>query len=691
MDPSTPAEVALLAACRNNDPCDLRIEDAERRLGWSPTSDLAAKWGPERVVRAEYLRHLLVDQHLPVDLVGARIDGDLDCAGQEELQLLLGACVINGNAGFSGATFTREAWFSWVTFTESADFSKATFTTGARFGWVTFTESADFRKATFTTGASFGWATFTMGALFDEATFTGTANFGWATFTEGVTFGEATFTEGALFGEATFTEGAWFTEATFTEDAVFFNATFSGIAWFGEATFSGAARFDQATFTKGAGFDQATFTGDANFDGATFTGNAEFDRLSCRLLTAVDSRWSAEKVSTKGLVCAEADFAGTVFETPVRLDVVTGRLNLVGVQAQKRLHLVVAGATLDCTDADFAAGTLIESAPVEIPDDGWVRIPDVDDATGQRVEIATLPIHEDGRREWPDSVPRHVRETVDAREALRASLDDALPVTPELPTGRRAAVTSLRRAHIAGVTLSGVDLRECVFGSVDGLDQLVITGDDILDNRRGHPDGKHGWWPAYGRTWWRANRRVIHDEVTYRANPQEGSAREVSSTYRGLRKALEDAKDEPGAADFYYGEMEMRRRAAKAWRTVEWWLLTLYWLVSGYGLRAWRAVAALLVVVGVAALCFTRGNKPVFGWEWVRTPDGDAQTRVIDPNSNAWPVAFAAQETIALFRPAGTVGATLVGFGVVIDIVLRILGPVLLALAVLAIRNRTRR
>jgi hypothetical protein len=31
--------------------------------------------------------------------------------------------------------------------------------------------------------------------------------------------------------------------------------------------------------------------------------------------------------------------------------------------------------------------------------------------------------------------------------------------------------------------------------------------------------------------------------------------------YRQLRKAQEDAKNEPGAADFYYGEMEMRRLA----------------------------------------------------------------------------------------------------------------------------------
>ena len=38
-------------------------------------------------------------------------------------------------------------------------------------------------------------------------------------------------------------------------------------------------------------------------------------------------------------------------------------------------------------------------------------------------------------------------------------------------------------------------------------------------------------------------------------------APEIAGIYRDLRKGLEDVKNEPGAADFYYGEMEMRRLA----------------------------------------------------------------------------------------------------------------------------------
>ena len=37
---------------------------------------------------------------------------------------------------------------------------------------------------------------------------------------------------------------------------------------------------------------------------------------------------------------------------------------------------------------------------------------------------------------------------------------------------------------------------------------------------------------------------------------------QVAAVYRDRRRSFEAKSDEPGAADFYYGEMEMRRRCA---------------------------------------------------------------------------------------------------------------------------------
>ncbi|MFD3682614.1 hypothetical protein [Streptomyces sp. NPDC058613] len=55
--------------------------------------------------------------------------------------------------------------------------------------------------------------------------------------------------------------------------------------------------------------------------------------------------------------------------------------------------------------------------------------------------------------------------------------------------------------------------------------------------------------------------------------------------YRALRKAFEDSKNQPGAADFYYGETEMRRHDRTATSSAERGLLHAYWMVSGNGLR----------------------------------------------------------------------------------------------------------
>ena len=59
-------------------------------------------------------------------------------------------------------------------------------------------------------------------------------------------------------------------------------------------------------------------------------------------------------------------------------------------------------------------------------------------------------------------------------------------------------------------------------------------------------------------------------------------AGQIAELYRAFRKGGEDAKDEPDAADFYYGEMEMRRHAGgrgEVYRgQVERAILTLYLL-----------------------------------------------------------------------------------------------------------------
>jgi hypothetical protein len=167
--------------------------------------------------------------------------------------------------------------------------------------------------------------------------------------------------------------------------------------------------------------------------------------------------------------------------------------------------------------------------------------------------------------------------------------------------------------------------------------------------------------------------------------------------YRELRRGREDSKDEPGAADFYYGEMEMRRHAAPWW-SVERVLLTLYWLVSGYALRAWRALAALLLMIVVAAGLFaTVGFKSPDSPRFVpvRVSSTGALVYQQQPvqRPSAWrqmPAAlgYSAEVATSLLRgPERPVTAA----GAWTQAVLRWLGPLLFGLALLSLRGRVKR
>jgi hypothetical protein len=125
--------------------------------------------------------------------------------------------------------------------------------------------------------------------------------------------------------------------------------------------------------------------------------------------------------------------------------------------------------------------------------------------------------------------------------------------------------------------------------------------------------------------------------------------------------------------------MEMRRHAhrqaegndsrsrGRADRSV----LTAYWLVSGYGLRAWRALAwfagiTVAFVVAFHLVGFTRPLQPAMYWT---------------------SLLYAFRSTISLTDN----DVVLTAWGQLLQALLRLTGPVLLGLALLALRGRIKR
>jgi uncharacterized protein YjbI with pentapeptide repeats len=653
----------------------------------------------------------------------------------------------------SEPAFRDLAYFRRVTFQDKVEFRSVTFQF-VEFE-ATFKGPVNFRAARFESTVSFPKAKFEGPVLFryedlegdsrliDEPMFKDSAIFDGAVFNQEVHFDSVIFAaparfKGTTFGSLTFRAGftnnvgsADFTGAKFENRVIFVGVTLSDgtfskarfrgpalfvdqirfrTASFDEAVFEDIAEFEGAIFDEGAGFQGATFKSEARFAGATFGRVGTF------------SGAVFEQVRRLGPMISGAELVldGAIFRQRVRLEVSTGRLRCLGVQFLGGVQLRVRWAEIVMDDADFAASSTIARAPAF-----------------DRVDEARFA-GEWGRR----SVPR---------------LIEAQP-----------RLISLRRAEVGNLTVSNVDLRACRFAGATNLDKLRIEGRSVFAET---PPGwsttrqtlaeEHHWLYAQRQSaaaelaQTQRSQAAEHNQGWYPAEcrppdwydfeqPTAPDAHEITALYRHLRKGREDNKDEPGAADFYYGEMEMRRKARRedaqgasrrGRRLVvqtERVILWLYWLFSGYALRAWRALISLLAALIFFAFLFayaggfatsqqqsTRGAAPSHVTTTPATrpiaPSTSSKSAAIRASTTAAPVTSVAPTTTAVSPTSTTAPAntsfggalifaarTVIGlsrdpqprltwWGDVFQVLLRVLGPVLLALAVLSIRGRVKR
>lgn len=281
------------------------------------------------------------------------------------------------------------------------------------------------------------------------------------------------------------------------------------------------------------------------------------------------------------------------------------------------------------------------------------------------------------------------------------------------------SLMSLQGTDVSELVLADVDMRWCRFTGAHHLDLLHIEGRSPFHEP---PTGRYGWltgqkWP-FLRRW--TSRRVIAEEHAWRiergggksagwqVHPQEGGepvrAEQLAVLYRSLRKALEDSKDEAGAGDFYYGEMEARRATGSP---RDKFVLGTYWLLSGYGQRALRAIAGLATLVTILTVLLwgwglPADSPPQLATGTVTTIPGASQAvilqmsdaPVVPPTPTQRWTADRAGKAVQLALGSVVFRDTaqkLTATGTWTIMVGRFLGPVLLALAVLAIRARIKR
>ncbi|KAA2254823.1 pentapeptide repeat-containing protein [Solihabitans fulvus] len=434
-----------------------------------------------------------------------------------------------------------------------------------------------------------------------------------------------------------------FDGARFEEKASFEGVEFTGETWFRGARFAGDAVFDEARFAGGVWFDRARFAGRASFVAARFEAPGGLGPL------AADS-----------LVLDEA-----VFAQPMIIEAEAGVVSCVRTRFEDGVALRVRFAVVRLEQVRFgAASSLAGSSTFAV---GYSAISDIAD--------------ENQRQNWTRWAARiHARD-------LRSG-----------PEGWQPALASLSGTDVSELVLTDIDLRWCHFAGALRLEKLRIEGRSPFAQ------------PPPGLRW--TNRQVIFDEHLWRARRDEDSGwqaghpfgdafgpgwrvaavgpERLAALYRGLRKSMEDNKNEAGSGDFYYGEMEARRHATVTPRG-ERVILRAYWLFSGYGQRASRALIALallvlLVTAGLVGFGLPAEPQPgqVVAADTTARPPAPDQRVTWDRAETSARLALNA----VVFRDAGQ---RLTTAGNWIVLLARLLGPVLLALAFLAIRARVKR
>jgi uncharacterized protein YjbI with pentapeptide repeats len=547
---------------------------------------------------------------------------------------------------FAGAVFSGRTLFDYVVFRDSVSFQRATFEHYVAFHNAKFSGFANFERAKFAQ-ATFAYSAFTE-ATFEDARFGGLVEVRDASFSGSAMFTGAVAEYHASFVRTKFSEAAHFDKMIFRKQASFGGIEFGWDARFEETKFGGRADFCELMFPDDTMFVETEFKDRAWFQGVKFAGDAFFYKATFG----------------QGAWFEGADVGGNASFSEARFQ---GKADFTGVHVAGRLWLesLEAGGELALEDSRGDGGEKVRCVRAEFRGRVWFRL--------------------SGGELWLD----------DSAFAGPVTVESALGREPgaHIPAGGSSgAAASVRLRSLKGtdaehLTLVDVDMSRCELAGLRRPELLRLVG------RCEFALMPRGWCLRWGWLPWRwTAREALFEEHLWRrsvgapapgmgwAAPDPGEETVVvgperlAVMYRQVRAVLEHARNEPGAADLYYGEMEMRRAAAR-W-SVRWgerWLLGGYWLVSGYGLRAGRSLLGLAGLILAAGVALKYAGFP----------------EVIPGYPEC--VLYAAGSVVSLDLASRNLPSVLTEWGDVVRIVLRVGGPVLLGLAVLAVRGRMKR
>jgi uncharacterized protein YjbI with pentapeptide repeats len=435
------------------------------------------------------------------------------------------------------------------------------------------------------------------------------------------------------FREAVLSAHASFFLTKFLGEAVFANARFAGPVEFGGAEFLGGANFDNARFEGKVSFLGAAFSGEGRFLEAEFSGEADFTKAEFRRgAVFIKTKFHLDATFDRAQFLVDGFFYEAVFEH-------TGSFEAANFEEKTTFASVsFSGA------ADFNSATLKNAHFGDSRFEGGVSFAAVrftrayfyDTVFGGRIaNFANCSF-----------VGRTLFNETDEKGEGRVLFQGVDEVD----------FTDVVLSPPTALIIRNADLRRCLFLNTD------LRKADFTNVR----------WITIGTRY-----GVYDEEVPLK----EGKARHwghLERLYRDLKQNYENRKNYELAGDFHYGEKQMRKKNPET-PPGQRILLSLYWLISGYGERYDRPLicGALLLAVcafGYLALGLEADpgkvrlalDKP---GDWLRSLHYSLQVMTLLSPDDLQPVGWS--------KPLKTLET--------------LLGPFFLALLALAIRQRLKR
>lgn len=575
------------------------------------------------------------------DLIAALPHGS---EGRRELHGDFSGCTFRPGCDFSGLRF-RKTRFNGATFVGGGQFKAVTFASWVKFIDAVFDGPANFDKSTFGHHVSFEGSSFGDFSRIANAKFGNQPSFIFARFGVGCSFRGTSFGYRPKFRGAHFGSDTQFAKAHIGNKAEFQGAHFGANARFVAATFGEATYFDGVGFGDRAQFIAAEFGSGCSLRGLRFAGDVTFQRANF----LGDAPFSHSTFSGR------ADFGEVTVDSS--LDFSDARF-LVADQ----LGVIYCGESARLARAVFSNDVFME---FRTP---FLSLEDVRLAAGGQA---------------------HVDGYVNLRGALLG------PRFGLVGRGSNSELLSVENADVRGLSVSGVGLRACRFSGAQHLSGMRLESGasfeavptQLLSVQRGaiaeeHLLRRNSEAGAQGK-WYPAACKTPTGFSTAGSLPSEG---EVARCYRELRQGREESANSHGASELYYGEMEMRRLTRPSRWTpnglLEWFseraILSTYRLTSGYGTRASRAILVLAMAVLIGAIT-------VDHFDLVKINMDEQSNRQISFLESIFFVCRA-----VLLLPTHD-SLELRGGGDAVQIMYRLIGPVLLGLAALSLRSRVKR